>query len=88
MFVGHDYLPADRSEIQWETTVAEQRARNVHVHEGVGEAEFVAMRKARDATLEPPTLILPSLQVNIRAGALPPPLASGRVFLKLPVTQA
>lgn len=88
IFVGHDYLPAGRSTFQWETTVAEQRARNVHVHDGVGEEAFVAMRQARDATLAAPTLILPSLQVNIRAGALPDASARGRVFLKLPVTIA
>lgn len=88
IFVGHDYLPAGRREIRWETTVAEQRARNIHVHDGVGEAEFVAMRVARDKTLAPPRLILPSLQVNIRAGALPPATAGGHVFLKLPVRAA
>ena len=71
-----------------ETTVAEEKARNVHVHEGVSEADFVEMRQARDATLAPPTLILPSLQVNIRGGALPKPTASGRVFFRLPVTFA
>jgi glyoxylase-like metal-dependent hydrolase (beta-lactamase superfamily II) len=87
LFVGHDYLPAEgRAEHRWETTVAEQRAHNVHAHDGVTEAEFVAMRTARDATLAAPVLILPSLQVNIRAGALPPPSPKGRVFLKLPVT--
>lgn len=88
IFVGHDYLPAGRSEHRWETTVAEQRARNIHVHDGVSEAEFVAMRQARDATLAPPTLILPSLQVNIRAGALPPASPGGHVFLRLPITEA
>ena len=88
VFVGHDYLPAGRGDFRWETTVGEQRAANIHVHDGVPEAEFVAMRRARDATLSPPTLILPSLQVNIRAGALPEPSPSGRVFLKLPVTIA
>lgn len=87
LFVGHDYLPADgRSEHRWQTTVAEQRAHNVHAHDGVTEAGFVAMRTARDATLAAPALILPSLQVNIRAGALPPPSPKGRVFLRLPVT--
>ena len=86
LFVGHDYLPAGRTEIRWESTVADQRAHNVHAHDGIGEADFVAMRKARDATLAPPVLILPSLQVNIRAGALPPPSPGGRVFLRLPVT--
>ncbi|HEX7761659.1 MAG TPA: MBL fold metallo-hydrolase [Caulobacteraceae bacterium] len=87
VFVGHDYLPAGRSDFRWQTSVAEQRAGNVHIHDGVGEEAFVAMREARDKTLAPPTLILASLQVNIRAGALPPPSASGRVFLKLPVTR-
>lgn len=88
VFVGHDYLPEGRTETRWETTVAEEKAHNVHAHEGVDEAAFVAMRQARDATLPPPTLILPALQVNIRAGALPQASAAGRVFLKLPVTMA
>jgi len=88
IFVGHDYLPAGRSDYRWETTVAEQRARNIHVHDGVDEAGFVALRQARDATLAAPTLILPSLQVNIRAGALPAPTAAGNVFLRIPVTVA
>ena len=88
IFVGHDYLPAGRSQSRWETTVDEQRTANIQIHEGVSEAEFVAMRHARDATLAKPTLLLPSLQVNIRAGALPPPSKAGRVFLKLPVTLA
>ncbi|MBS0362569.1 MAG: MBL fold metallo-hydrolase [Proteobacteria bacterium] len=88
VFVGHDYLPTGRRDFRWETTVAAERAQNVHAHEGVSEADFVALRRARDATLAPPTLILPSLQVNIRAGALPAPSAKGRVFLKLPVTVA
>jgi glyoxylase-like metal-dependent hydrolase (beta-lactamase superfamily II) len=87
MFVGHDYLPDGRTDYRWETTVAEQRAGNVHVHDGIGEADFVAMRQARDASLEAPVLILPSLQVNIRAGALPPAGPSGQVFLKLPVNR-
>jgi glyoxylase-like metal-dependent hydrolase (beta-lactamase superfamily II) len=85
VFVGHDYLPPGRDQFVCETTVAEERARNVHVRDGVSEAEFVAMRRARDATLAAPTLILPSLQVNIRAGALPPPSPAGHVFLRLPV---
>ncbi len=87
VFVGHDYLPAGRDRPAWETTVAEQRAANVHVHEGVGEAAFVSMRKARDATLAPPRLILPSLQVNIRGGAMPPPEDDGQVYLKIPVNR-
>ncbi|MFN3522904.1 MAG: MBL fold metallo-hydrolase [Phenylobacterium sp.] len=88
IFVGHDYLPEGRKAFAWETTVAEERTRNIHVHDGVSEAQFVEHRQARDATLAPPVLILPSLQVNIRAGALPPPTAEGKVFLKLPVTRA
>lgn len=86
VFVGHDYLPEGRTTFAWETTVADERARNVHIHEGVTESDFVARRQARDATLAPPALILPSLQVNIRAGALPPASANGRIYLKLPVT--
>jgi glyoxylase-like metal-dependent hydrolase (beta-lactamase superfamily II) len=85
LFVGHDYLPEGRDSFAWETTVAAERAYNVHVRDGIEEPAFVAMRQARDATLAAPTLILPSLQVNIRAGALPAPSATGRVFLKLPV---
>ncbi|ADG09429.1 MBL fold metallo-hydrolase [Caulobacter segnis] len=88
IFVGHDYLPEGRSDYRWETTVAEERARNIHVHDGVEEADFVALRQARDATLAAPTLILPSLQVNIRAGALPDPTPAGNVFLRIPVTRA
>ena len=88
IFVGHDYLPAGRTEVAWETTVAQEKAHNIHAHHGVQEADFVAMRQARDASLAPPTLILPALQVNIRAGALPPASPGGRVFLKLPVTMA
>ncbi len=85
IFVGHDYLPAGRSDYACETSVAAQRAGNIHVHDGVAEADFVAMRRARDATLAPPLLILPSLQVNIVAGQLPPADAHGRRFLKLPL---
>ncbi len=88
IFVGHDYLPAGREDFRWETTVAQQRAGNIHVRDGVDEAAFVALREERDATLAAPTLILPSLQVNIRAGALPPASPAGNVFLRLPVTQA
>lgn len=85
MFVGHDYLPQGRTDFRFETTVGQQKAGNVHVGGGVSEDAFVAMREARDATLGPPQLILPSLQVNIRAGALPPPDASGRRSLMLPL---
>lgn len=84
MFVCHDYPPAGRGP-QWETTVAEQRARNIHVRDGISELEFVAMRKARDATLEVPTLLLQSIQVNARAGLLPPPEGNGVSYLKIPL---
>ena len=86
LFVGHDYLPQGRSDYRWETTVAEQRAGNIHVRDGRAEDDFVALRTARDATLAAPTLILPSLQVNIRAGALPAPTPAGGVFLRIPVS--
>ena len=86
IFVGHDYLPSTRDQIAWESTVAEQRETNVHLN-GLDEAGFVTMREARDATLQAPRLILPSLQVNIRGGALPPAEADGHVYLKLPVNR-
>ena len=85
MFVGHDYLPEGRRDFRWETSVAEQNASNIHIHHAVSAANFIAMRQARDAQLEPPLLILPSLQVNIRAGALPPATENGHVYLRLPV---
>jgi hypothetical protein len=84
LFMCHDYGPNGR-DIRWETTIAEERAHNIHVRDGITEEEFVAMREARDRTLDMPRLILPSLQVNMRAGALPPPDPSGRRFLKVPV---
>jgi glyoxylase-like metal-dependent hydrolase (beta-lactamase superfamily II) len=86
LFMCHDYGPNGR-DIRWETTVAEERANNIHVRDGVTEAEFVAMRTARDATLEMPKLIIPSIQVNIRAGKLPEPDDSGKRFLKVPVNE-
>ena len=86
LFVGHDYLPeTGRKAFAWETTVGEQRRANIHIGGGVSEADFVARRNARDAVLGKPKLILPSLQVNIRAGDLPPAEASGKRFLKLPI---
>jgi glyoxylase-like metal-dependent hydrolase (beta-lactamase superfamily II) len=84
MFVCHDY-PPDTRQPAWETTVGEQRDSNVHVHDGVTEEAFVAMRTARDATLDVPTLILPSLQVNVRAGQLPPPDDNGVSYLRIPL---
>jgi glyoxylase-like metal-dependent hydrolase (beta-lactamase superfamily II) len=84
MFVCHDYPPDGRAP-RWETTVAEQRAHNIHAHDGIDEETFVALRNARDATLEVPTLILPSIQVNVRAGELPPPEDDGVSYLKIPL---
>jgi glyoxylase-like metal-dependent hydrolase (beta-lactamase superfamily II) len=84
LFMCHDYPPAGRSPV-WETTVAEQRAKNIHVHDGVSEDAFVKMRTARDVTLDMPTLILPSVQVNIRAGELPPAEDNGVSYLKIPL---
>ena len=85
IFVGHDYLPEGRTDYAWETTVAAQKAANIHVGGGRTEDDYVAMREARDATLKAPALILPALQVNIRAGALPPPEPSGQRFIRLPL---
>ena len=84
LFMCHDYGPNGR-DIRWETTVAAQRAHNIHVHDGVTEDAFVAVREARDKTLGMPRLIIPSLQVNMRAGALPEPDDSGKRFLKVPI---
>jgi glyoxylase-like metal-dependent hydrolase (beta-lactamase superfamily II) len=84
IYVCHDYPPESR-EPQWQTSVAEQRAHNIHVHDGVSEEDFVAMRAARDATLDVPTLILPSIQVNVRAGQLPPPDENGVSYLRIPL---
>jgi glyoxylase-like metal-dependent hydrolase (beta-lactamase superfamily II) len=84
MFVCHDYPPKSR-EAAWETTVAAQRASSIHVRDGISEDEFVAMRETRDATLEVPTLILPSIQVNVRAGQLPPQDENGVAYLRIPL---
>ncbi|HWA01182.1 MAG TPA: MBL fold metallo-hydrolase [Caulobacterales bacterium] len=83
LFMCHDYKAPEREAFSWETTVAEERKANIHVHDGVTEDEFVALREARDNTLEMPVLILPSIQVNIRAGELPAPEANGVRYLKL-----
>ncbi|MDF0543629.1 MBL fold metallo-hydrolase [Sphingobium sp. H39-3-25] len=87
LFLCHDYLPEGRDHYVWETTVAEQRRANIHAHDGVSEDDFVAMREARDATLAMPRLILPSVQVNMRAGHMPPPDDNGVTYLKIPVNQ-
>lgn len=84
LFMCHDYLPGGR-EMRFVTTVAEQRASNVHIHQGISEDDFVAMREARDATLEMPVLILPSVQVNMRSGQFPEPEGNGVSYLKIPL---
>jgi glyoxylase-like metal-dependent hydrolase (beta-lactamase superfamily II) len=85
LFVCHDYLPSGRTQYRWETTVAEQKAHNIQIHEGVSEDAFAEIRNKRDATLRMPALIIPSVQVNMRAGHLPPPEDNGVTYLKLPV---
>ena len=84
LFMCHDYMPGGR-DVAWETTVADEKANNLHVHDGIEEAAFVKMRTERDKTLDMPVLILPSVQVNMRAGHLPPPEANGVSYLKLPI---
>ena len=84
MYVCHDYPPNNRAPA-WLTTVAAQKAHNIHVKDGTTEEAFVAMRTARDATLEMPTLIIPSIQINVRAGQLPPPEDNGQTYLKIPL---
>lgn len=87
LFMCHDYLPkTGRQHYAWETTVGEEIDRNIHVHDGVSEDEFVKMRTTRDATLAAPTLLMPSIQVNMRAGKLPPADANGVHYLRVPVT--
>ncbi|WP_338425983.1 MBL fold metallo-hydrolase [Sphingopyxis kveilinensis] len=85
VFLCHDYKAPGRDTYVWETTIAAERTANVHVHEGVSEEAFVAMREARDKTLSMPRLILPSIQVNMRAGHLPDPESNGTRYLKLPI---
>jgi glyoxylase-like metal-dependent hydrolase (beta-lactamase superfamily II) len=86
LFICHDYGPGGRA-IAWETTVAEERARNIHVREGVSETEFVEMRTARDQTLKVPQLLMPSIQINMRAGELPPPEDNGVSYIKIPLNR-
>lgn len=87
LWMCHDYKAPHRDSFAWKTTVGEERAKNIHVHEGVSEDAFVAMRTARDKTLAMPVLILPSVQVNVRAGRMPPPEDDGNVYLKVPVNR-
>jgi glyoxylase-like metal-dependent hydrolase (beta-lactamase superfamily II) len=85
VFLCHDYKAPGRDRFAYETTIGAERTANVHVHDGVAEDDFVAMREARDKTLAVPRLILPSIQINIRAGHLPPAEANGTSYLKLPL---
>ncbi|PWR24929.1 MBL fold metallo-hydrolase [Zavarzinia aquatilis] len=85
LFMCHDYKAPGRDSYAWETTVGAEKRANIHVHEGISEADFVSMRKARDATLSMPRLILPSVQVNMRAGELPPAEGNGTRYLKIPL---
>lgn len=87
LFMCHDYKAPGREAYAWQTTVAEQRAKNVHIGDGIGEEAFVAMRTARDKTLAMPVLILPSIQVNIRAGELPAPESNGTRYIKIPLNR-
>jgi glyoxylase-like metal-dependent hydrolase (beta-lactamase superfamily II) len=84
LFMCHDYPPNDRP-VAFETTVAEQRTKNIHTHEGISEDQFVQMRTTRDATLDMPVLILPAVQINIRAGELPPKEDNGIAYAKIPL---
>jgi glyoxylase-like metal-dependent hydrolase (beta-lactamase superfamily II) len=85
LFMCHDYKVPGREQHLYQSTVAEQRAHNLHIHQGIGEDEFVAMRTARDASLSMPALMLPAVQVNMRGGQLPPPEANGLSYLKVPL---
>ena len=84
MFTLHDYQPGGR-ELRYESTIGQQKRANIHVREGISEAEYVALREARDAALAVPALILPALQVNIRAGHFPPAESNGVSYLKIPL---
>jgi glyoxylase-like metal-dependent hydrolase (beta-lactamase superfamily II) len=88
LFVCHDYKAPGREDFAWETTVGAERAQNIHVREGVSEQAFVKMREARDASLTPPKLLYPSIQMNMRAGNLPPPDENGHRYLRIPIAPA
>ena len=87
IFLCHDYKAPGRDHFAWETTVAAQRTHNLHVHDGVEEADFVALREARDKTLEMPALIIPSIQINMRAGRMPAPDSNGTIYLRWPLNR-
>ncbi|WOR14426.1 MBL fold metallo-hydrolase [Hyphomonas sp. FCG-A18] len=85
MFLCHDYMAPGRDTYRWETTVGEQKESNIHIKTGTSRDDFIAMRTARDATLDMPKLILPSVQINMRAGDMPPPEDNGQRYMKLPI---
>ena len=87
VFLCHDYKAPGRDAFAWQTTIGEERRRNIHIHEGVDEDGFVEMRTRRDETLEMPLLIIPSIQVNMRAGRMPPAEDDGAVYLKVPLNR-
>jgi glyoxylase-like metal-dependent hydrolase (beta-lactamase superfamily II) len=87
IFLCHDYKAPGRDNFVWETTVGTQRSHNLHIHDGIDEAAFVAMREARDRTLEMPALIIPSIQVNMRAGQMPAADSNGTIYLRLPLNR-
>ena len=87
LWMCHDYKAPGRDQFAWRTTVIEERQRNIHIRDGIGEEDFVKMRTARDKTLSMPALILPSVQVNMRAGQMPPPAEDGQVYLLLPLNR-
>jgi glyoxylase-like metal-dependent hydrolase (beta-lactamase superfamily II) len=87
LWMCHDYRPTSRKNYEWHSSVGDQREKNVHIHDGITEAQFVETRIARDKTLPMPTLLLPAIQVNIRAGHMPPQDPNGQVYLKLPVNK-
>ena len=85
IFVCHDYMPKGR-EAKWETTVGEQKQNNIHINDRVGKDEFVKMRQERDSSLKTPKLMIPSIQVNIRAGKMPPKEENGNIYFKVPIS--
>ncbi len=87
VFLCHDYKAPGRNAFAWQTTIGEERQRNIHVHEGVDEDSFVEMRTNRDRTLDMPLLIIPSIQVNMRAGHMPPAESNGTIYLKVPLNR-
>jgi hypothetical protein len=87
VFVCHDYLPQGRTDYRYESSIAEQKQHNIHIHTGITEQSFIDMRNRRDATLNKPELLLPSVQINMRAGDMPEPEDNGISYLKIPMNR-